>query len=458
LPIKIRLTVAFAATIGVLLAIGGSLLYTELSRTLSRTTDNALRAQASLIEAGLGNHLNFADQGRSEIATFSQILDRRGRIIDSSTVVGERPLLGAPRLQTNAQEMVDTRVEGIPGTARLLVTPVSEGKRTLFVVVGASLASQAAVLGRFKLILFLGGPVGLALASTAGWALAGAALRPMERMRTEAAVISVSEPDRRLSVPTVEDEVSRLGHTLNSMLDRLQRAFVRERRFVDDASHELRTPLAILRAELDLGLSRARTPEEFRAALRGGLEETDRLTALANDLLVYSREEGGRLPLNRSIVRLDRFLERACGPFTKQGSDAGVRVDIEAHAVEVSVDVNRLHQAVNNLMSNALRHAPAGGRITVTATVVDSLLSLSVEDTGPGFEDGLLDRVFEPFARAAVDRAGSPTGTGLGLSIVQAVAELHGGRAVAENLPGGGARVSIAFLVPQPHDQTLSHH
>jgi len=227
---------------------------------------------------------------------------------------------------------------------------------------------------------------------------------------------------------------------------------------VDDASHELRTPLAILRAELDLGLSRATTPDEFRAALRGGLQETDRLSALADDLLVYSREEAGRLPLHRSTVRLDRFLDAACAPFRRQGADRGVRVEVVGQAVEVSLDADRLHQAVDNLMSNALRHTPAGGRVTVTGLLDGSMLSIDVEDTGRGFEQDLLDHAFEPFARGAADRADSSSGAGLGLAIVRAVAELHGGRAVAKNRQGGGARVQITFPVPRTDDRTLSHH
>src|SRR5439155_1173537 len=136
----------------------------------------------------------------------------------------------------------------------------------------------------------------------AGWIVIGSALGPVERMRQEAAAISASEPERRLPVPSSGDELARLGTTLNAMLDRLQDALERERRFVDDASHELRTPLSILKMELDLALARARTPEELESALTNAAEETDRLVRLAQDLLVLARLEGGRVLVHRAEV------------------------------------------------------------------------------------------------------------------------------------------------------------
>jgi signal transduction histidine kinase len=336
-------------------------------------------------------------------------------------------------------------VPGIEGTTRLLLIPVHEGGRHLVVVVGSSLSARSEVLSRLLLFLLIGGPGALALASAAGWRLARGAFRPIERMRTEAEAISVSEPDRRLPVSSTHDEVGRLGATLNSMLDRLQDSVAQERRFIDEASHELRTPLAILTTELDLGLSKARTTAEMKEALRSGLEEADRLTGLADDLLVYSREQGQRAPLELSDVRIDRLLETVCASIRRRADAAMVTLKIDAPAVQVQIDERRLRQAIDNLLRNALEHTPRGGRITASAGVEGSWLTVAVEDTGPGIEHGILDRAFEPFARGSLDRADSPEGAGLGLAIVRAVAQAHGGSARAENRPVGGARVSITL-------------
>ena len=151
----------------------------------------------------------------------------------------------------------------------------------------------------------LGGPAVLLLAILAGYAVAVAALRPVEAMRRRAAAIGASTPEKRLPVPAGRDELSRLAETLNDMLGRLQSALEHERRFVDDASHELRTPLALLKTELEIALRQPRSRDELEAALRSAADETDRLTRLAEDLLLVARADEGRLP-----IRLERVSAR----------------------------------------------------------------------------------------------------------------------------------------------------
>ena len=156
-------------------------------------------------------------------------------------------------------------------------------------VVGESLAQRERALDALHALLAIGGPLALLIASAVGYALAAAALRPVERMRRHAAAVTAAETSERLPVPPANDEIGRLGRTLNEMLARLEVAFKRERAFVSDASHELRTPLAILRTELELALRGEHTREELEAALRSAAEESERLSQLAEDLLVIAR-------------------------------------------------------------------------------------------------------------------------------------------------------------------------
>jgi len=299
------------------------------------------------------------------------------------------------------------------------------------------------MLSQLLVLMLAGGPVTLAIAAAAGWAVAGAALRPVERISREAAAISVSEPGRRLPIPAGRDEITRLGHTLNAMLSRLEAAFDRERRFVDDASHELRTPLAILKAELDLAQSRSRTSQELQAAVRSAAEEADRLTALAETLLVFSRAEAGRMPLHRQQTRLDELLQDACSALAVRAAAAGVDVRLVRHGVTAFVDPVRVRQAVDNVVANAVGHTPRGGQVRVSATRDGDTVQLTVEDTGTGFDPAFLPSAFDPFARGPADKAGSGQGAGLGLAIVRATAEAHGGRAAAANRADGGARVTL---------------
>ena len=283
--------------------------------------------------------------------------------------------------------------------------------------------------------LLVGGPVVLVLASVAAYWLAGAALRPVETMRREAEAISALEPDRRLDVPASTDEIGRLGRTLNEMLDRLELALERERRFVADASHELRTPLAALRTELELALRRERSPAELERALASAAEETERLSQLAEDLLVLARANGGSLPVRREAIDLASLLGGLGERYAARATRAGRTLDLQTPAgLVVSGDRLRLEQALGNLVENALRHGR--GRILVRAVPADGCVELHVTDEG----DGLRlepERAFAPFARG--DETSS-AGAGLGLAIVEVVARAHGGSAHAT-----GADVWIAI-------------
>jgi signal transduction histidine kinase len=259
-------------------------------------------------------------------------------------------------------------------------------------------------------------------------------------MRRRAAEISEREPGRRLPVPPADDEIGRLGRTLNEMLERLEAAFARERTFVADASHELRTPLAILKTELELAQRSARSPEELEAALRSATEETDRLARLAEDLLVIARSDQGRLPIRRSRVGVSELLERVTRRFARQAERAGVELRVEAAAGLVAdVDEVRMEQALANLVDNALRYG--AGPVELGARNSGGALELSVRDHGPGFPPELLAHAFERFTRGDAGR--STAGAGLGLAIVEAIAGAHDASVSAANVDGGGAQVTI---------------
>ena len=266
--------------------------------------------------------------------------------------------------------------------------------------------------------------------------MAGSALRPVERMRREAAAISLAEPAPRLSVPQTGDELARLGSTLNSMLGRLQEAVQKEQRFLDWASHELRTPLGVLKMELELALSRSRTPEELKGALEDALAETDRVVRLAEHLLVLSRTRGGAMPLHREDTSVAWVLERAAASHRARGEAAGMALSVEcADAIHARLDRERLRQALDDLIDNSLRHARPGTAVVLSAQRSDGRVSVTVRDDGPGFSAELLD------GHGAGD--GPEANAGLGLSVVRAIAEAHGGALRLQNEKPTGASASI---------------
>ncbi len=336
---------------------------------------------------------------------------------------------------------VDTGDEPVEG--RLLVTRTGDGD---VLVVGASLEDQRDAITGLASLLLIGIPAAVALASIVGWIVAGAALRPVERLRQEADAISASEPGRRLPVPATGDELSRLAASLNRMLERLEVAMEQERRFVADASHELRTPLANLRAEVDLALRRARTADELGAALRSVREETERLGRLAEDLLVLARLSEDGLHLRREPTDLGSLVAETTESFAGRAEGLGVELVVEVDGDLVAlVDGVRLRQALANLLDNGLRSTPRGGRVTAAATAAPDGPTLEVIDTGPGFPAEFIAKAGEGFRRPDPARERTAGGAGLGLAIVRAIVDAHGGALHVENADEGGARVAISL-------------
>jgi two-component system, OmpR family, sensor kinase len=243
-----------------------------------------------------------------------------------------------------------------------------------------------------------------------------------------------------LPVPPARDEISRLAVTLNDMLGRLGLALEHERRFVADASHELRTPIALLRTELELALRRPRSPDELRFALGSALEETERLSRLAEDLLLLARAEEGSLPLRTQRTELGPLFENVERRFAARAQTAGRTVRAEATSAVLDVDPDRVAQALDNLVENSLSYG--AGDVVLFTEPRDGVIELHVTDRGPGFDEVFLSRAFERFSQADEARGGG--GAGLGLSIVQLIAAAHGGSVGATNRPEGGADVWLS--------------
>ena len=437
LPIRTRLTLVFAGMSLVVLSLAGAALLIGFRAELDRTIDQGLRSRAASIGEDPLTGIR-AIPGGDEV--FAQLIGSDGAMASSANLPTQ-PLLPPSLLasidaDTSCDREVRTVEERVP--ARLLALPSEDGS---ILVVGMDVEDQREAVDRLTVLVAVGGPVVLLALSALGWILARAALRPVEELRSEAAAISTSEPERRLPVPTTGDELQRLAETLNGMLDQLHEALDSERRFVDEASHELRTPLGVLKAEVDLALKEPRSHDEMTAALRSIAQETERLRRFTQDLLVLARSDRGRLPVHRTDVDVSSIIERVAAEFDDRAIEGGVRLGVSASNVRARVDADRLRQAVENLVDNALRHTGRGGRVEVRADLDGSRLSVVVSDSGSGFPADLLDRVFEPFARGDGDREGD--GAGLGLAIVWAVAEAHGGSATARNLEDGGASVSL---------------
>jgi len=450
-PLRLRLTLLFAGVMAVVLAAAGAFVYLRVGNTLLSTVDQSLRAGA--VEAsdhlsrdgGLSNpdvRLVDPDQARGE--TLAQVFGSLGRVLRSSSP-DLAPLVDpstVAEVQTGTKVLRTTELSGRKSQWRVLAVPVRIGGKTDVLALASSLASRQDTLARLLTELAVAGPIALLLASLAGYLLAATTLRHVESMRRRAAEISASTPGLRLPVPASRDEFSRLAETLNDMLGRLEASIEHERRFVADASHELRTPLALLRTELELALRRPRTYEEQQAALASAAEETERLTRLAEDLLLIARSDQGTLPIRREPVALRGLLQASADRFAVRAGVAGREIGVVCDRdVVAEADPARLEQAVGNLIENAFVHG--GGRIELSAAAVGDRVEVHVSDRGRGFPPDFAGRAFDRFSRVDDSRGGH--GTGLGLSIVDVIARAHGARARIDAHPLGGADVCITL-------------
>ncbi len=420
LPLRLRLTLAFAGAAAVLLAGIGTFVILRVQSGLDSEIDHALRLRASeLAESS-------ADVARTDAIIDAagqpaQLLGADGRVLATERVRGGRPLLSPARLAAarRGEVIFESRER-----TRLLARP-APGNRV--VVVAASERAREATLETLRGVLLIGLPIALLLASLAGYAVAAGALRPVERMRSRAERISAATSDARLPLPTADDELRRLGVTLNAMLARLAETAENEREFLSNASHELRTPLAILKAEIEFALHPDSTPDDWHTALVSAGEETDRLVRLAEDLLLLARGERGETTREVPDVPLGALAERVLARLGSEGVELAIPPELR-----VRVDPDGLDRALTNLVDNARRYGDAP--IVVWAREEGEWVELHVADHGAGFAPEYLPRAFERFSRPPGARAG---GAGLGLALVEAVAHAHGGTAGAENAAPG---------------------
>lgn len=434
-PIVTRLVLAVAVAMTVVLLGASGFVFWRVDYALNRQLDQDLRAWNSVVERAI------AANGVPPAGTPGlkyQVYDAQGRQLAGST--------GLPRLatvervrQAVAGDTDDYDVGGLlPASAhayrvRTTRLRVDGQRRVVLSVINRAHRDEA--LRELMLQLAIADLLTLAAASFVGYRTARAALDPVEAYR-QAASRAQGETGTRLPVAEDRhDELSRLGHTFNSLLDRIGESATRERQFLADAAHELRTPLTLMTAELDWATLRRRSPEEMRGTLTSLRAQVARLVHLANALLDLEevRASGS---LDQQPVPVAEVADDAVRDALPPGTD--VAIDVPGDLI-AAVDRRWLVMAVANLLRNALRHGAEP--ITVTGSSNDGRLEIVVRDRGPGFPASFRAHAFDRFSRA--EEARSTPGSGLGLHLVLSVAEAHGGTAEILDEPGGAVRLVL---------------
>lgn len=469
-----RLSVVFALGTAALVVIAGLAFLAQLRSSLTSALDDALRtrndALAEQLRAGILPAGGTPDPGQtgqtgqtgqnngqfSGVDEFAQVLTQSGVVIYPFGAEQPAPLLSRAQLAQAARGRFTAGAAVDGERVRIMASETRWHARTVIVVTGATTNVADAAQARARLIILTGGPLAVAVAGLGAWLLTGAALRPVDRMRRRLDEITEHDGIARLSVPPTRDEIASLAVTTNGLLDRLQHALARQRGFVADAGHELRTPLTALKAELELAARPGRSQDALAAAVTAAAGDTDRLIRLAEDLLMLARVDDGIAFLTPARIDVSRQVLSAAHGFAAQAHARGITIDARAPVELTAVaDPGRLRQALGSMIDNAIRHSPDGGVVNVTGGVrkaagdgrsqrrASEVLVIEVRDRGPGFPEEFLPHAFERFRRAGHARDRADGGTGLGLAIVASIARAHGGRAVADNSPDGGARVRI---------------
>lgn len=489
MPLRIRLALMAAIGLTVLLAGTGYAFVHLLRDSLTASIDTSLWSRRDALLAALRQQPRIVGSDRSTLAMLqsgTQLFTTRGTLATQSTTdiddTGTVPLLTPAQVARASREpfWLTTAHTNAPYPVRLLAFPLPSSTGDAVGVVSESTSLLDQAVDHVEAGFFFGGPAVVVGGTFAAWLLAWAALRPVERMRQQAASATVRDNDPVLDVPATRDEIAALARTLNKMLVRLRTAVARERAFVADAGHELRTPLSILRTELELAGKPGRTREELVAAVHAAAEETDRLGRLTEGLLLLAREQDERF-LHREHVAVRDLLEAVAAGFATRARERHVRLllAVEPDDLTATWDQDLVRQVAANLVDNAMRYGcsagrehagggPAGGGsadersagdgsadqddavsvVRITAAGFAGRVVLRVQDDGPGFPEDFLPHAFERFSRADAARSSADGGAGLGLSIVELITRVHGGEVRVANRPEGGAEVTVE--IPEP--------
>jgi signal transduction histidine kinase len=284
----------------------------------------------------------------------------------------------------------------------------------------------------------------------AAWYMANTAFRPMHELTRQLEAITDGRSlHRRLPMNLDNDELARLTTTINAMLSRLETSFAALRRFTADASHELKTPLAVLRADVERAMHPRTTKDDRMIALEESLQEVTRMSDLVDSLLTLARADEGRFELAMEEMRIEPLLRDVYETATILGETAGLSISMPATAdATVVAERTRLRQLLLNLITNAIKYTPRGGKVEIASTLrTPTEVTITVRDTGIGISATDLPHVFDRFWRAdrARSRAAERSGTGLGLAISQYIAHAHGGSLTAQSRLGRGTLFTLVL-------------
>jgi len=468
--LRARLTVWYLVFFSLLLLAFSVFLHNLVARTLERRLDESLSVQAGTAAALLADEFQEmkgdAAVAASEVLADLRLTNTTVAFLDGPHVLGTSAPVTAGELMDIYQRagehgghggghhggphwnrrIVEDPQAG-PHGAHAAVVHEMLGGRDYVVLALQPLDGIAADLAALRSVMLFALPVAIGLAGIGGYWLTRRNLRPLALMADQARRISGSNLDTRLDPgAAAADELATLSAAFNELLSRLDQSFDQMRRFVADASHELRTPIAIIRGEADVALAHDRDAAEYKQALALVLDESRRLSRLVDDLLNLARADAGRMKLRVEEFYLNDLVAECCRSAQTLAAARGVVLACPPNEdLAFRGDEELVRRMAMNLIDNAIRYTPAGGRVTVSLEARGRQVTIGVADTGAGIAPDMLPHVFERFYRGDKARSRQDGGFGLGLAIVKWIAESHQGAVEVASTPGEGSTFTVTL-------------
>ncbi|RQU88439.1 HAMP domain-containing protein [Burkholderia cenocepacia] len=456
-----RLTLAFAAVAALVFALTGAYLYRSLSAELTRRDDIEISAKLNQF-LQLARASGSTAALRADPAVFHDVLLSHPGVYLGIYDVQQRPLvehsdeagntlasvIAAPHPAGNAGSPFTCAPPGI-GTSRCVYARETlPSGEAIQVTLARTAADRQSLLESYRVDIWLAAAVGALLVGALGYAVASRGLRPVESLGRQTSRIEAHNLNARLDARGGPVELRELATSVNRMLDRLERAFVRLSQFSSDLAHDMRTPLANVISSSQITLSRARTTDEYEALIESNIEECERLQRTIENMLFLARTDNARQHLKTAELDAGSELRRLASYFQALADEAGVRIDVHGEAPVVA-DATLFRRAVSNLASNALEHAEAASTIELAVSVQGSYAVVEVTNRGVAIPPEQVERIFERFYRIDSSRHGAARNAGLGLAIVKSIMELHRGKVEVASRDG---RTTFALYFPRGTD------
>jgi len=457
MSITLRLTLLFAVVAVLAFAGVGAYLYRALAQDMAHHDDAELLGKVALIRHFLKEAPSADAVQRTAHPFIDAVFGNAGCVLrltrpDGSvvlqTAMPSRPLPPTPLVPAGRVPGVADLRDWQPalGSGRMVSAAAVTGDGApVRITIARERSDRALLLADYARDLAAAVLLGGLLVAVLGFLIVRRAMRSLRIVIGKANDISTHRLNTRLSVERTPSELRELGNAFNRMLDRLEEGVQRLSGFAADLAHDLRTPINTLMVETQVALARPRSSEEYRSLMGSNIEEYERLARMIENTLFLARVDNAQLALHREMLDAEEELQRIRDYFEGVADEAGVCLDVDAKSVRIHADPILFRRAVNNLVSNAIRHTPRGGVVRLSAEQPAQGLEVSVENSGPGIAPEHIPYIFDRYYRADPARSAATHSAGLGLSIVRAIMRLHGGEILAQSTPGTRTRFCMRF-------------